>query len=45
MSTWFACPLAAFDKPLLYRRLRSLSTGVYRSNSGGMGAKKRAGGY
>ena len=28
-----------------YRRLRSLSTGAYRSNSGGMGAKKRAGAY
>ena len=26
-------------------RLRSLSTGAYRSNSGGMGAKKRAGAY
>ena len=28
-----------------YRRLRSLSTGAYRSNSGGMGAKKRARAY
>ena len=28
-----------------YRRLRSLSTGAYRSNSGGRGAKKRAGAY
>ena len=29
----------------VYRRLRSLSTGAYRSNSGGMGAKKRTGAY
>ena len=28
-----------------YHRLRSISTGAYRSNSGGMGAKKRAGAY
>ena len=30
---------------LHYRRLRSLSTGAYWSNSGSMGAKKRAGAY
>ena len=30
---------------VIYRRLRSLSTGAYRSNSGGRGAKKRAGAY
>ena len=34
-----------WDGLLLYRRLRSLSTGAYRSNSGDTGAKKRAGAY